>query len=265
MRRRVLHARRQLRERERIAAEQRQVGDLLAVDDLAAVGRAGFEQRRPGATVTSSVSGADLHGQVEAQAIADADLDVFPLGGREPGQRGGQRVAADRHERQHVGALVVRHRVQLGVGALVAQRHADAGQRRLLRVGDRAGDAAAGFLRRARRGVDSRSRERSTLRASAARLDARPWTDARRQTTIKERIRPSTLARQALDPRDGSWHAQACARPDGLRLRATDARIRRAPPTAAPNGVQWAESRTRPPSGRHCFVPSGTGSALSRS
>ncbi len=97
---RVLHAGRELRERERIAAEQRQVGHLLAVDDLPAVGTVGVEQRRFGADRHFLGQRPELQGQVEAQAVADPDFDAFASGRREAGQRRRQGVAADGHERE---------------------------------------------------------------------------------------------------------------------------------------------------------------------
>ena len=81
---------RQLGEHERVAAEQRQVGDLLATDDLAAIGAAGVEDRGLRANGHFLGEGAELHRQVETQAIADAHFDALALGRREPVQRHGE-------------------------------------------------------------------------------------------------------------------------------------------------------------------------------
>ena len=124
---RVLHARRELRQREGIAAEQRQILDLRTVDDLAAHRVRRFENGRRSGDDDLFSERSDLQRQIDGEPIADANLDRFPLDGRESCERGGQEVLANRDERVDEGTLLVRHGRQFRIGTLIAQRHRDSG------------------------------------------------------------------------------------------------------------------------------------------
>ena len=236
-RRRVLHAGRQLREREGLRPSS---GRSATCSRLITWPRLALAVSRSGA---SDAHGhffghrADLHREIEAQAIADADLDAFPLGGREPAQRHGQRVSPDRHERQDVGAFDVGHRLQLRVRVLVAQRHADAGQRRVLRIGDRARRCCRRFPAppRARTPPEQEHEQKISVRARLRRRQ-RPRIAVLRNASSPPHSRATARIRET----GAGTHRPATA--PRLRLEPTRERSGRRPTRRGANWTNGAES-----------------------
>jgi len=200
----VLHGRGKHRQHERVAAEQRHLGDLLRVDHLAARRRAGFEKFRRSRHDDPLGDSAQFELEVNAQPVADPHLDVFAHGPLEPFSGGGDRVPARRDERRHINAGFVGLRRDERVGSQVSNldrhprhhgaggiRHSSVDRRAELLPGQRHGcqqqeqnkhgcsqshrlDTSPAKWRR-RRGRADRSREERTGNARPGRVDCRLW------------------------------------------------------------------------------------------
>ena len=106
--RRLAHAGAEQREVGVGAAVERQVDDLLAADDLAAVARLGLEQAGRAGDLDRFADAADLQREVDALPGVDRDRDVLGDRGREALQLGVDAVGADADVQELIVALARR-------------------------------------------------------------------------------------------------------------------------------------------------------------
>jgi hypothetical protein len=99
-----LHARGQAHQHEGILAADGQVGDVAVLDDLAAAGGGGFQQRRLGGDGDPLGELPDLEAHVQPQAVIHAQLDGRALEALEARLPDFEAVAAWQQEGDHVVA-----------------------------------------------------------------------------------------------------------------------------------------------------------------
>ena len=162
----VVDAGHQHGEGHRAARLQRELGDAVTVDDLAAVGAAGFEQGRLGRDV-HRLGQADAELHVDGRDLTDLEPHVLADVLLEAAHLHRQGVETGTQEGKGVGTFGVRDGRRDFVGVLVLDGHGGAWQCGVTRVGDLTFDGGAEFLRAcaADRGQDQRT-DRQKKRAS---------------------------------------------------------------------------------------------------
>ena len=131
---------------EEVAAVQRQLRDLLLGDDLADGGGVGVDRRGIGFDFDPFGDVACGQLEVDALDLIDVQLHVGMHGELEPGLLRGDDIDADREQWNRERALVVRERLALEPGVLVADRDLDLGHHRARGIAHDAGDLPGGCL-----------------------------------------------------------------------------------------------------------------------
>ena len=103
----VRHARRQRRQQREVAARQRQLRDLAARDDAAALAGLCLHDGRPRADVDDFAGAGRLQRHVNRQRVADVQLDVVERRGLKALRRGADFVSADVEQGHTVDAFTV--------------------------------------------------------------------------------------------------------------------------------------------------------------
>ena len=143
-----------------VALFHRQRLERLPIDRARHLGRRRLHDRRIAGDGDRLLHRRELHLHVDHGALAGVEREVIAELGREAGQLGLQFVAAFRRQRRkHVAAAVVGRRAAGEAGGHVADGDGDAGQDRLLLVGDDTLDAEGRRLRRRRVGHGEKRRE----------------------------------------------------------------------------------------------------------
>jgi hypothetical protein len=120
------------------APVERQLNDLLCVDQLAVFARIGLERRRRARHVHGFGNHAKLEGNVHALAGIHVHLHVRGRGLAEARVLHCNRVAADSDVKEVIVSGLVRDRLRLDAGFLVAQRHRGFRDNRIRIVANRA-------------------------------------------------------------------------------------------------------------------------------
>ena len=150
----AVHARSQRGQLREVAAVERQVLDLLLIDERGDLRGALLDERRRGGDGHLFVHAAELHLEVDARHLVDGQRDLRDLR-LESAEIDLHLVRADRQRGQRVGALLVADVDALGAGAGAGRRHRGPGQHGPGVVGDEAFDARRRGLCHGRQGAEN--------------------------------------------------------------------------------------------------------------
>ena len=144
----VGNARRQVHQRERIVAVQRQVGDLLAAHNLAEAAGRILDEGRVGYDRNLLCGAADLERNVDLRAIVHTQFDRAAAMGLESRVGDFERVDSRLQVGDLVAAFAVAHRPRTDARIIVGDGDARHGNGRPCGIGDRSEQSCPVFLRR---------------------------------------------------------------------------------------------------------------------